>query len=427
MPEAFARPEPATLRAVDRLRLWTATRAGDVAALGSRLAGRGSGASVRGQVLTRLAPQAFEQLLAGRRILAVSGTNGKTTTAHLLTAAIRAGLGPESDRVVSNADGANLHYGIASALSQRPKADIAVLETDERVIPDLVAKGHPEILVWLNFSRDQLDRNHELKSLARAWRQALTAAGASGPTVVANASDPLVAWAAEPVAKVIWVQTNATWTADSMLCPECGTLLARSHGRWSCTGCRFTQPRADYVVAGRDIELPNGRSVRPALQLPGSFNLSNAACALAAAVEFGVDANTALAGMSTVESPAGRFSQAHIGQVTARLLLAKNPAGWTESLPLATTNPLVLAIDAVAADGKDLSWLWDVPFEQLAGRQVLVTGPRSWDLAVRLEYAGVEPQVTPDLGEAFAGLDGQVDVIATYTPFQRLLKMAGLR
>ena len=142
--------------------------------------GKGSGASIRGQVLTRIEPAAFRTLLKGRRIAAVTGTNGKTTSTHLLAAALRTALGADSGRVVTNADGANLHYGIASALAKARHADVAVLETDERVVADLIAHGDPEVLVLLNFSRDQLDRNHEIKFLGRAWRQALEKAGADG-------------------------------------------------------------------------------------------------------------------------------------------------------------------------------------------------------------------------------------------------------
>lgn len=421
------RARPAELGAGDRLRLRAATAVGDAAALASRLAGRGSGASVRGQILTRLAPEAFGQLLQGRRTLSVSGTNGKTTTAHLLAAAIRAGLGADESRLVTNADGANLHYGIASALSQRRRADIAVLETDERVVAEVIAKGRPELLVLLNFSRDQLDRNHEIKSLARSWRNALAEAGADGPTVVGNASDPLVVWAAATAARTVWVQTATTWNADGALCPACGAMLRRSDGsRWACTGCDLAQPAADYRVEGDRIVLPNQKMVRPDLQVPGAFNVSNTACALAAAVQFGVPVEQALAGMHTVTAPAGRFATAHFGHTTARLLLAKNPAGWAEALPLAVSDPVVLAIDSVAADGKDVSWLWDVDYEQLAGRRVICSGPRALDLAVRLSYAGVEHEVVPELRAALANR-GTVDVIATYTPFQKLLKMAGLR
>ena len=414
-----------------RLRLNAAILAGNLAAFGSRLAGTGSGASVRGQILTRLAPSAFADLLRGRRVLAVSGTNGKTTTTHLLAAAVRYGLGADAARLVTNADGANLGYGIASALSQARTADIAVLETDERVVSAMIEHGRPELLVLLNFSRDQLDRHHEIKALGRAWRVALEAAGPTGPTIVANACDPLVTWSAGTAAKVIWVETDTVWHADGALCPACGTLLVRvpAHGRdrWDCPGCELTQPPADFQVLGSQIVLPSGEVVQPQLQVPGSFNISNAACALAAALEFGVPLPAALAGMHTVTSPAGRFATTSFGSTTARLLLAKNPAGWAEALPLATSDPVILAIDAVAADGKDVSWLWDVDYEQLAGRHVVCTGPRAQDLAVRLGYAEVEHTVLNDLSAALASVEGEVDLVSTYTPFQRLLDLGGLR
>lgn len=423
---------PAHLPVTDRLRLTTAITAGNLAAFASRAAGKGSGASVRGQILTRLVPDAFALLLRGRRVLSVSGTNGKTTTTHLLAAAVRTGLGANAARLVTNADGANLHYGIASALSQARHADIAVLETDERVVSDMIEAARPEILVLLNFSRDQLDRHHEIKALGRAWREALAKAGENGPVIVANACDPLVTWSAGTAARVIWVETDTVWHADGALCPACGELLVRvpasGRDRWDCPGCELTQPDASYRVDGREIVLPDGERVTPDLQVPGSFNISNAACALAAAVEFGVGVDDALAGMHTVTSPAGRFATARFGQTDARLLLAKNPAGWAEALPLAQSDPVVLAIDSVAADGKDVSWLWDVDYEQLAGRQVICTGPRAQDLAVRLSYAEVEHTIEPDLERAIAGSGAAaVDVIATYTPFQALLKMAGLR
>jgi UDP-N-acetylmuramyl tripeptide synthase len=418
-------------RQAPQARLRLAIAVGDLAAWASRRTGRGSGSSIRGQVMTRLAPDAFATLLAGRRILAVSGTNGKTTTTHLLAAALRESLGHEARRLVTNADGANLHYGIASALSHAGRADIAVLETDERVVSDMIAQGRPEVLVFLNFSRDQLDRHHEIKALGRSWRLALEAAGSAGPTIVANASDPLVVWAAGTAARVVWVRTATLWNSDAALCPACGTVLHRTEDaggtRWECPGCDLAQPEATFTVSGAGIVLADGSTVTPQLQVPGSFNVSNAACALAAAMEFGVDPATALRGMATVVSPAGRFATATFGTTTARLLLAKNPAGWAEALPLAASDPVVLAIDSVAADGRDVSWLWDVPYEQLAGRRVICTGPRALDLAVRLDYAGVEHQVVPDLEAALAGHPEPVDLIATYTPFQRLLKLGGLR
>lgn len=382
----------------------------------------------------RLDPEALAKLLRGKRVAMVSGTNGKTTTTHFLAAAVRVWLGEDAARLVHNADGANLHQGIASALSAQPDADIAVLETDERVVADMVRLGRPEVLVLLNFSRDQLDRHHEIKGLGRSWRNALAAAGEDGPVVVANADEPLIVWAAETAKQVVWVDTATTWTQDASLCPNCGAGLVREQpdhtgapgGDWHCSGCTLRQPPADYrVIEGRIVDR-SGQAWEPELQVPGGFNVSNAACALAAAELLGVDAATALAGMRTVTAPAGRFATMQVGGTTARLLLAKNPAGWAEALPLAQTSTVVLAIDSAAADGRDVSWLWDVAYEQLAGRTVVATGPRAQDLAVRLCYAGVEVQTVPDLGQALAGHPEPVDVIATYTPFQRLRKMGGV-
>jgi UDP-N-acetylmuramyl tripeptide synthase len=376
--------------------------------------------------MLRLDPDALGDLVAGRRVAMVSGTNGKTTTTHFLAAAVREALGPDTSRLVHNADGANLHAGIASALGEHPHADLAILETDERVVADLVRLGRPEVLVLLNFSRDQLDRNHEIKGLGRSWRDALAAAGDDGPVVVANADEPLIVWAARTARRVVWVDTATTWTQDASLCPQCGSPLVRDADGWRCTGCDLAQPPSTYRVVDDTIVLPDGSVVTPALNVPGGFNVSNAACALAAAELLGIDPETAVRGMRTVSSPAGRFGTATISGSRARLLLAKNPAGWAEALPLAASATVVLAIDSAAADGRDVSWLWDVEYEQLAGRSVVATGPRAADLAVRLTYAGVEHRTVPDLAEALRGHPEPVDVVATYTPFQRLRKLGGL-
>lgn len=198
------------------------------------------------------------------------------------------------------------------------------------------------------------------------------------------------------------MNTATLWTADATLCPACGSVLTSVDGRWDCPGCDLTQPEATWRVDGDAIVLPDGERVTPALRVPGAFNVSNAACALAAAVEMGVEVDDALRGMRTVTSPAGRFATTTMHGTTVRLLLAKNPAGWAEALPLAASDPVILAIDSVAADGKDVSWLWDVDYEQLQGREVIATGPRAQDLAVRLSYAEVDHRVIPDLAEAVA-------------------------
>src|SRR4029453_17972635 len=204
-----------------------ATFAGRMAGTASRLARRGTGASIRGKIMLKLDPTALGKLLAGKRIAIVSGTNGKTTTTHFLAAAVRESLGTETSRLVHNADGANLHHGLASALSEHPEAEIAILESDERVVGDLIKISRPEVLVLLNFSRDQLDRHHEIKSLGRSWRRALSQPRTDGPAVGAKADEPLVVWAAWCAKEVVWVDPSTTWTQDSSLCPECDANLIR--------------------------------------------------------------------------------------------------------------------------------------------------------------------------------------------------------
>ena len=131
---------------------------------------------------------------------------------------------------------------------------------------------------------------------------------------------------------------------------------------------------------------------------PGRFNQANALMAAVAAEACGVDALEALAAMAAVQEVAGRFTVRAFGAARARLMLAKNPAGWDELLDLvaASESPLVVSINARVADGADPSWLWDVPYERLAGRAVVATGDRFRDLSVRLHYGGVAHTTEPE-------------------------------
>ncbi len=414
---------------IKRTRLWGAITAGNLASTASRLAKRGSGVSIRGKIIRTIAPDALQQLLDGKQTFIVTGTNGKTTSTHLLTAALRTQFD-----VVTNADGANLQYGIVSAVSEHPKSPIACLETDERAVSDVLLCGKPQAFIILNLSRDQLDRHHEITSLARSWRETLTSLGEAGPVVIATTDDPLVVWAASAGKKTVWVDVGSSWTQDASLCPACGAVLLREPtgcGRqtWRCPTGDLVQPKPDYIVDNRSIQTPTGARYASELQVPGQFNVGNAACMLAAADLKGISAEVALEAMTTVQAPAGRFSQATFGQADCRLMLAKNPAGWATCLPLIEADTVVLAIDSQYADGQDVSWLWDVDFESLAGlgKRVIATGYRGKDLAVRLLYADVDHEYVPDLATAVSLGTGAVDVVSTYTPFQQLLALGGLK
>lgn len=375
----------------------------------SRVSGRGDGAVIGGRLLGRV-PQVARRLSTGRRVVLVSGTNGKTTTTLLLARAL-ATAGP----VATNATGANTRQGIISALATS-RTPTVVLECDEAWLPWCVEQTHPEVAVLLNLSRDQLDRHHEVGALARRWRE--TVAGV--PLVVANADDPNVVWAAGGAPRQIWVSGHPGWTGDAVLCPHCGSLLSRQGTDWWCR-CGLRRPVPDWSVSDGLVTAAAGTTTRLDLALPGRVNQDNATAAMAAARAFGVEPGDAARSFAGVEAVAGRYSVVRSGEHDVRLLLAKNPAGWVEALAASASagGPVAVAVNAREVDGRDPSWLWDVSFASLRGRPVVVCGDRALDAAVRLEVDEVDllPSA-PDIGAALRALPaGPVDLIATYTAF----------
>jgi UDP-N-acetylmuramyl tripeptide synthase len=159
------------------------------------------------------------------------------------------------------------------------------------------------------------------------------------------------------------------------------------------------------------------------LRLPGDANRANAALALAVADSVGVPPHLAIARLRTISDIGGRYRTIQRPRHSVHLMLAKNPAGWAETLPvLADDAPVVIAVNGREADGRDLSWLWDVPFERLRGRHVVAAGERSADLAVRLRYADVPHQWDPDPVRAIDALGaGAVELVANYTAFRELV------
>ncbi|HVB27071.1 MAG TPA: MurT ligase domain-containing protein [Mycobacteriales bacterium] len=395
---------------------------GQAAARLSRLAGAGRGTTIGGRVILAVDPGALTRAAAGRRFALVSGTNGKTTTRTLLTAAL-ATLGP----VVSNAGGANLPSGLTAALAGDPGPRTGVLEVDEPFLPVVSRSVRAELVVLLNLTRDQLDRYAEVRRLAGVWRAALdpAAAGAAGvPAVVANADDPLVVWAATPAPEVAWVAAGLRWRQDAVACPACGEIIGYRDGSWACRGCSLRRPAPSWTLNETELITPGGVSVPFRLSVPGTANRGNAALAAAAASRFGVPAEAALTAMSAIDDVEGRYARTRYAGRDVRLILAKNPAGWQEALTVLQPAPaaVVVAVNARAADGRDPAWLWDVAFENLAGRPVTASGERARDVAVRLRYAGVDHVRIDSLAAALraaAPHDGAVEVLANYTAFQQ--------
>jgi UDP-N-acetylmuramyl tripeptide synthase len=242
--------------------------------------------------------------------------------------------------------------------------------------------------------------------------------------VVANADDPLVAWAAGASRQVTWVAAGQAWREDSWCCPNCGNHLLRDGDDWSCQECGDRRPPVSWMLYGDQVIDPSGRSTPLELALPGRANRANAVVALAVAEAFGVQLGQALREVRGVTSVAGRYTQVSRRGVDIRLLLAKNPAGWLEALDVVAPPPapVLLAVNAQGPDGRDTSWLWDVDFRRLRGRAVLVGGERRLDLAVRLEADEVQFRLVHNIDEAVNAVrsgSANLEVLANYTAFQQ--------
>ncbi|NKY96273.1 MurT ligase domain-containing protein [Nocardiopsis alborubida] len=405
------------------LRAQLASVLGRSAASLSRATGRGDGSVIGGRVALKVEPDLLAKLARGRRLTLVSATNGKTTTTRLISHALR-----EFGDVATNEHGANMPTGHITALSDNQSAVNGVLEVDEKYLPQVLLATQPAFVVLMNLSRDQMDRASEINLLAKKWRLAL---GKSNAHVIANADDPLVAWAGLGAPNATWVSAGQRWKEDSWCCPECGGHLKRDvDPYWACPECGLTRPSTTWAVdnASDSLVTPEGQSIKLRLNLPGDANRSNAAIAAATAAGYGIHPERTVERLREITSVAGRYTSVVTMGVEVRLLLSKNPAGWLESFAVLDPprTPVILSVNAQVPDGKDTSWLWDVDYTVLRGRRVFVMGERRTDLALRLETDGVRFEVADRVDEALGRIKAdqpeitKVDLIANYTAFQQI-------
>ncbi|GFG99188.1 Mur ligase family protein [Mycobacterium timonense] len=393
-----------------------ALAAGASARWASRVTGRGAGAMIGGLIAMTLDRSVLSQLASGRRTVVVTGTNGKSTTTRMTSAALET-LGP----VATNAEGANMDAGLVAALAANRHASLAALEVDEMHVPHVADGVEPSVVVLLNLSRDQLDRVGEINVIERTLRAGL--ARHPNAVVVANCDDVLMTSAAYDSPHVVWVAAGGSWSNDSVSCPRSGEVIVREHGHWFSTGADFKRPSPQWWFDDHTLHGPDGLSLPMRLTLPGAVNRGNAAQAVAAAVALGADPAAAVAAVSAVDEVAGRYRIVRVGDHEVRMLLAKNPAGWQEALSMVDKRAagVVISVNGQVPDGEDLSWLWDVRFEHFEETEVVAAGERGTDLAVRLGYAGVEHTLVHDTVAAIASCPpGRVEVVANYTAFLQL-------
>jgi UDP-N-acetylmuramyl tripeptide synthase len=400
------------------LRATLAASVSRTAAALSRATGRGDGSVIGGKLGMMIDPDLLAHLAAGRRIALVSGTNGKTTTTRFTAAALGV-LG----EVATNSFGANMPTGHTSALARAGKTPYAVLEVDEHWMPKVIKETNPLVVALLNLSRDQLDRAKEVAMMAQLWRDTFSA----HPEIhlVANADDPMVVYAAGTATQVTWFSAGQRWREDAHVCPACGSHIERGtiglsdEDDWLCANCDLSRPTPQWTISGNAVVDPSGNRHELKLQLPGKVNVGNAATALAVVSHFGVSPAEGAPRLAEVASVAGRYAQVDRDGRNIRLLLAKNPASWLEAFDMAEDRPTLLAVNAREPDGYDTSWLFDVDFAPLRGRQVLITGDRAYDLAVRLQVNQVPFTHLPTFAKAVeTAPTGRLEVIANYSAFQ---------
>ena len=460
-------------QALDNLRLSAAILTARAAQLASRTLRRGGGTTVPGVVARRVDPKVLAKLSRKLRrgSAAVTGTNGKTTTTRMVSEILQiAGV-----HAVNNSTGANLITGVTAALISdsslfgKPSSEMGLFEVDEASVPKVAAEAELSLLAVLNLFRDQLDRYGELAYTAKVISSSFPDLPPRG-TVVLNADDPLVASLGRAANKSVFFGVDEPsldtgilqHIADSKDCPICGAALSYDAvyfghiGIYQCLNCSFERPEPAYRATRVRMDGPKGTSfllITPAggvgvrIGLPGLYNVYNAAAAAAVAGEMGVRPPEIARGLKAFGGAFGRVERVRAGDKEVFLLLIKNPVGFNEILRTFVASPageagatnaehVLIAINDNDADGRDVSWLWDVDFEMLTNARASLTtgfhvsGIRAQDMAVRLKYAELPVRsVRADRKEALLkALDATppgetLYVLPTYTAMLELRKV----
>jgi lipid II isoglutaminyl synthase (glutamine-hydrolysing) len=427
----------------------------------SRLVGAGGGTTVPGKLLAMIDPSAVDRLAARLPLgtALVSATNGKTTTSAMIAEI----LAPRV-RLAHNRSGANLVSGVASALLAESGAELGLFEVDEGALPEVAQRVRPRAVCLGNLFRDQLDRYGELELIAERWRAAVRDLP-DDTVLVVNGDDPQVGDLARerPGAVVFGLDdprhgaSSLPHAADSKWCLVCGrpyryTAAYVGHlGDYHCDNCGHARPPLE--VAARNIEPDGLESVafdlvtreatrRIRLPLPGLYNVYNAVAAATLSITLGATLDEVEAGLERFSAAFGRFERIEVGDRRLLVLLIKNPAGANEAIrTLVAGGPprlAVIALNDAIADGRDVSWIWDVDFEPLfAGLDRLVaTGDRAAELALRAKYGGFPPEAMEletdlsralDRGLALTEPGGELVVLPTYTAMLALRKIVAER
>ena len=358
--------------------------------------------------------------------------------------------------------GANLVSGVASTLLAADHAELGLFEVDEAALPQVAELVRPRVLALGNLFRDQLDRYGELELIAERWRGLVRALPADAPLVV-NGDDPQLG---DLVARAAATPSSSGSTTGATHAPAgCSTRPTRST---ACAAARRTSSTRRTsgtsastsarsaatggrrsTLSAREIELDGLESTsfelarrtssrRVTLRLPGLYNVYNALAAAALSRALGASLDEVVSGLERFGAAFGRFERIEMDGRRLLMLLIKNPAGANEAMRTLVAGGApslaVVALNDAIADGKDVSWIWDVDFEPLLDwlERVIVTGDRAAELALRFKYAGFDPDAIEVVPSLERGLDrgleltpegGELVVLPTYTAMLELRRI----
>ena len=386
----------------------------------SRLFNLGNGSTWPGHIALNLNKNFIKEIVKVNpqlKIILIAGTNGKTTTSKLIRTILeydKKSL-PAPWRVFQNESGANLLNGIASCLLLHSSIlckinyNFAIFEVDENTLPLILKKiNNPDFIIILNLFRDQLDRYGEVNIIAEKWEGAIRHL-LPVTTLILNADDPQVAFLGKFHSNVLYFGIDSKknknekfqHASDSTYCPNCGEKLIYnsiyfSHlGDWICKKCNYKHPQKTSTSS-------------PIYPLSGTYNEYNTNAATLLAENLGFGKEKIKSALKYFKPAFGRQEALNIKGKKVQIFLSKNPTGFNESLKtiadLGALNLLLVLNDRIP-DGRDISWIWDVDFERYIDRfkNIIVSGDRVYDMALRLKYADLlisDTQIHADIKNA---------------------------
>ena len=387
----------------------------------SRVLHRG-GTAMPGRMALRVCPDLLSILARDVKTLAVTGTNGKTTSARIMEEAFsQAGLSYLANRSGANMiDGITTEFVMHASLSGKVDRDYAVIECDEAAARKVFGQLQPRVVVVTNLFRDQLDRYGEVTHTLENIRVALQSV--PDALLCLNADCSLTSSLAGDLPNpVVWFGIEASAVparekpdiSDATHCIRYKNEYSYDYityghlGGFRCPHCGYHRHAADFAVTEIPEQRPDGSTVVMSargrtqtvnINLPAMYNIYNALGAAAAVTEMGVPLETAVQALGSFSCGFGRMERFDLGQSGSRMMLVKNPAGCNQVIDFLQNIRerfiLVVCLNDRAADGRDISWIWDANFEDLGKlseqmEQVLVSGDRAEDMRLRLKYAGI--------------------------------------